>query len=639
MGRGRVELKRIENKINRQVTFSKRRNGLLKKAYELSMLCDAEVALIIFSSRGKLYEFGSAGHLLGEDLGPLSVRELQNLEKQLEGALTQTRQRKTQIMIDQMEELRRKERQLGDMNEQLKMKVSLELSSLQAEGQGLRPLSFPWNSANASAGNTSFALHPCQSNPMDCDNNEPVLQIGYQYVHGESSVPRSMAGHKKTYTQDLTTSYEIIPKTLIMEEAGRITRSKTQPDRPTTSMLSQASQSPSQTGRITRSKTQPDRPTTSMLSQASQSPSQTQGKNRQSPKQKKVTNKRQRLTQDSLIQTQKQTRRKKQQIPKQKKKATKQESESEPNSSTQTQKQCTFRSNIIGTVGLLSKVNLNNAHLELLKQTPFWILIDAIRKGKLTEKACIKHDKPILSIIQNYDTNDSKFLIGGKKVAITRNDIKLIFGIACGNKPIRDLNKKKSDVEFATRRGIQEARVTIAWTYVHCMEKIEEIKDYDWAQSIAETLNASMHKFYDKPRDATGCVVALITQEQHKFLMEKNTLLEKDSDAMKNKLLEMEKERDSLEEKLQNTDSMSNVLKKDRDEMENQLQEMRKEKDSLKEKLQNTDDMSNKMLQTFELNTTDFKKQKQMMLQQFQIEKNKIERALTVQIQTLTNEK
>ena len=62
MGRGRVELKRIENKINRQVTFSKRRNGLLKKAYELSVLSDAEVALIIFSSSGKLYEFGSSGY-------------------------------------------------------------------------------------------------------------------------------------------------------------------------------------------------------------------------------------------------------------------------------------------------------------------------------------------------------------------------------------------------------------------------------------------------------------------------------------------------------------------------------------------------------------------------------------------------
>jgi SRF-type transcription factor (DNA-binding and dimerisation domain) len=59
MGRGRVELKRIENKINRQVTFAKRRNGLLKKAYELSVLCDAEVGLIIFSHRGRLYEFSS----------------------------------------------------------------------------------------------------------------------------------------------------------------------------------------------------------------------------------------------------------------------------------------------------------------------------------------------------------------------------------------------------------------------------------------------------------------------------------------------------------------------------------------------------------------------------------------------------
>ncbi|XP_068655827.1 agamous-like MADS-box protein MADS4 isoform X2 [Aristolochia californica] len=60
MGRGKVELKRIKNKINRQVTFAKRRNGLLKKAYELSVLCDVEVALIVFSNRGKLYEFCSS---------------------------------------------------------------------------------------------------------------------------------------------------------------------------------------------------------------------------------------------------------------------------------------------------------------------------------------------------------------------------------------------------------------------------------------------------------------------------------------------------------------------------------------------------------------------------------------------------
>lgn len=58
-GRGKIEIKRIENTTNRQVTFCKRRNGLLKKAYELSVLCDAEVALIVFSTRGRLYEYAN----------------------------------------------------------------------------------------------------------------------------------------------------------------------------------------------------------------------------------------------------------------------------------------------------------------------------------------------------------------------------------------------------------------------------------------------------------------------------------------------------------------------------------------------------------------------------------------------------
>ncbi|GMQ05212.1 hypothetical protein CsSME_00050329 [Camellia sinensis var. sinensis] len=60
MVRGKTQMKRIENATSRQVTFSKRRSGLLKKAFELSVLCDAEVALIIFSPKGKLYEFSNS---------------------------------------------------------------------------------------------------------------------------------------------------------------------------------------------------------------------------------------------------------------------------------------------------------------------------------------------------------------------------------------------------------------------------------------------------------------------------------------------------------------------------------------------------------------------------------------------------
>ncbi|KAJ4834783.1 hypothetical protein Tsubulata_002192 [Turnera subulata] len=55
MGRKKVELKRIEKKSYRDVTFSKRRNGLFKKAQDLSVLCDAQVAILITSSTGKLY--------------------------------------------------------------------------------------------------------------------------------------------------------------------------------------------------------------------------------------------------------------------------------------------------------------------------------------------------------------------------------------------------------------------------------------------------------------------------------------------------------------------------------------------------------------------------------------------------------
>ncbi|KAK8292927.1 hypothetical protein V6Z12_D06G154300 [Gossypium hirsutum] len=60
MVRGKEKMRRIDNDTSRQVTFSKQRNGLLKKAFELSVLCDAEVALITFSPRGKLSEFASS---------------------------------------------------------------------------------------------------------------------------------------------------------------------------------------------------------------------------------------------------------------------------------------------------------------------------------------------------------------------------------------------------------------------------------------------------------------------------------------------------------------------------------------------------------------------------------------------------
>ncbi|WZZ68744.1 hypothetical protein YC2023_080114 [Brassica napus] len=65
MVRGKIQLKRIENPVHRQVTFCKRRTGLLKKAKELSVLCDAEIGVVIFSPQGKLFELATKGTMEG----------------------------------------------------------------------------------------------------------------------------------------------------------------------------------------------------------------------------------------------------------------------------------------------------------------------------------------------------------------------------------------------------------------------------------------------------------------------------------------------------------------------------------------------------------------------------------------------
>ncbi|KAG7036597.1 Agamous-like MADS-box protein AGL15, partial [Cucurbita argyrosperma subsp. argyrosperma] len=158
MGRGKIEIKRIENANSRQVTFSKRRAGLLKKAQELAILCDAEVAVIIFSNTGKLFEFSSSGmkhtlsrynrciessetpidghkaeylhlqkqeheevdnlrdeittlqmkqlQLLGKDLTGLGFKELQNLEQQLNEGLLLVKEKKEQLLMEQLEQSR-----------------------------------------------------------------------------------------------------------------------------------------------------------------------------------------------------------------------------------------------------------------------------------------------------------------------------------------------------------------------------------------------------------------------------------------------------------------------------------------------------------------------------------------------------
>jgi len=59
MGRKKISIARISDERNRQVTFTKRKFGLMKKAYELSVLCDCEISVIIFNSHNKLFQYAS----------------------------------------------------------------------------------------------------------------------------------------------------------------------------------------------------------------------------------------------------------------------------------------------------------------------------------------------------------------------------------------------------------------------------------------------------------------------------------------------------------------------------------------------------------------------------------------------------
>lgn len=55
MGRRKIQIAPIQDDRNRNVTFGKRRNGLFKKAYELGVLCQVDIAVLVWSHTGKLH--------------------------------------------------------------------------------------------------------------------------------------------------------------------------------------------------------------------------------------------------------------------------------------------------------------------------------------------------------------------------------------------------------------------------------------------------------------------------------------------------------------------------------------------------------------------------------------------------------
>ncbi|KAG5526069.1 hypothetical protein RHGRI_032386 [Rhododendron griersonianum] len=217
MVRQRIEIKKIVNVTARQVTFSKRRRGLFKKAKELSTLCDAEIALIVFSSTGRLFDFSSSSmgqvierhnqqtenliqlnqpslelqldnsasaiaikeveertlelrRLRGEELHGLGLDELKKLEKTLEGGISRVLKTKSEMFEKEIAALKRKEDRLMEVNEWLKQhaRMGSDIGQTHEQGQSSD------QSIITTTNNGSSAAAP----PQDYDSSDTYLKLG-----------------------------------------------------------------------------------------------------------------------------------------------------------------------------------------------------------------------------------------------------------------------------------------------------------------------------------------------------------------------------------------------------------------------------------------------------------------------------
>nr|CAD32764.1 PISTILLATA homologue [Betula pendula] len=173
MGRGKIEIKRIENSSNRQVTYSKRMKGIIKKAKEISILCDAKVPLVIFDSSGKMKEYCSPSttlinildmyhkrsekrlwdakhenlsneiarikkendnmqielrHMKGEDITSLNHRELMILEEALQNGHSSIRERQMDLLM----RARKKDKILEEENKCLNFTLHQQQMAMEA---------------------------------------------------------------------------------------------------------------------------------------------------------------------------------------------------------------------------------------------------------------------------------------------------------------------------------------------------------------------------------------------------------------------------------------------------------------------------------------------------------------------------
>ncbi|KAH7859759.1 hypothetical protein Vadar_005150 [Vaccinium darrowii] len=211
------------------------------------------------------------------------------------------------------------------------------------------------------------------------------------------------------------------------------------------------------------------------------------------------------------------------------------------------------RCNLQAVIGLVKDYPLRDAHRLALKKTPFWPLIEAVVEKKLVSNHCRKRENVVEKIIHSYDPESKTFNLSGKKVRMTKDDVRLIFGISCGNKQFPKGTWNKATVGLSTKwkipaDGLKLTKIktllqrfiegdnqndidhvarlvslflcgslffantgtNVKWVYVHCMEDLEKVKEYDWAGAVTDYLLKSIHKEHQNPKKVKGCTLLLM---------------------------------------------------------------------------------------------------------------------------------
>ncbi|XP_038713923.1 factor of DNA methylation 1-like [Tripterygium wilfordii] len=215
-------------------------------------------------------------------------------------------------------------------------------------------------------------------------------------------------------------------------------------------------------------------------------------------------------------------------------------------------KQRQFRSNLSAIGNLIKSLNLKEQHKLQLQKTPFWHLLSQF-KGKQLQVKKRRSDDAIVDLISMYDERQNGFMLAGK-VELSENDITLIFGVTSGDTEISIGRKTKpTDSVFVSRRfrdvkilsssniksALQEviasedvddaedvARLlmmyvcltlffstsgdALPWAFIHYIEDLEEVKNYNWSRAIKNNLMDSIKKYVRTAVSVTGCVIVLL---------------------------------------------------------------------------------------------------------------------------------